>query len=568
MQRRDEEGGLRWRWPVLRSLDGYRRSWIRRDLTAGVLIVAIAIPLSMGMAEVAGMPPVAGLYSCVVPLIAYALFGSSRQLVIALDASTAALLGASVASLAGGDPIRYATLAAAMSVLAGLILLVAGLLRFGFVANFLSEPVLLGYQAGLAVVVIASQLPKMTGITVDATSTLAVYLDVARQVRAANLATVLVALGTMGVWIGMRRWRPALPGALIALVAATAVVAVFELTSRGVDILGEIPSGFPPFAVPDVAWSDVRRLLGPAAAIALLAAADTLVSSRAFAARGGYAVDGNADLIGLGVANAGAGLTGGITVSASAARTAVAESVGSRSQMAGLSAAVLMLIVLVVLTPLLTNVPNATLGAVVTVAVARLIEVENLRHLWRVRRTEFLIAAIALLGVVLIGVLEGVLVAMALSLIDFLRRASRPHDAILGRVPGRDGYHDVVRNPTALTDAGVMVYRFDAPLFYANAERFRSRVRRLARRRDASWVVIDAASMPDIDASAARMLSELEQELHEQGVTLVFADPVGAVRDLFERAGLTAQLGDGRIFDTIQAAVDGRPEPRADWGDA
>jgi len=568
VQRRDEEGGLRWRWPVLRSLDGYRRSWIRRDLTAGVLIVAIAIPLSMGMAEVAGMPPVAGLYSCVVPLIAYAVFGSSRQLGIALDASTAALLGASVASLAGGDPVRYATLAAAMSVLAGLILLVAGLLRFGFVANFLSEPVLLGYQAGLAVVVIASQLPKMTGITVEATSTLGIYLDVVRHVGEANLATVLVALGTMGVWIGVRRWRPTLPGALIALVAATAVVAVFELTSRGVAVLGEIPSGFPPFAVPDVAWSDVRQLLGPAAAIALLAAADTLVSSRAFAARGGYAVDGNADLIGLGVANAGAGLTGGITVSASAARTAVAESVGSRSQVAGLSAAVLMLIVLVALTSLLTNVPNATLGAVVTVAVARLIEVENLRHLWRVRRTEFLIAAIALLGVVLIGVLEGVLVATGLSLIDFLRRASTPHDAVLGRVPGRDGYHDVARNPTALTDEGVMVYRFDAPLFYANAERFRSRVRRLARRRGASWVVIDAASMPDIDASAARMLSELEQELHEQSVTLVFADPVGAVRDLFERAGLTAQLGDGRIFDTIQAAVDGRPEPRADWGDA
>ena len=568
MQRRDDEGGLRWRWPVLRSLDGYRASWVRRDLTAGVLIVAIAIPLSMGMAEVAGMPAVAGLYSCVVPLIAYAMFGSSRQLVIALDASTAALLGASVASLAGGDPMRYATLAAAMSVLAGLILLGAGLLRFGFVANFLSEPVLLGYQAGLAVVVIASQLPKMTGITVDATSTLGIYLDVVGHLGAANLATVLVALGTMGIWIGVRRWRPTLPGALIALVAATAVVALFDLTSRGVAVLGEIPGGFPPFAVPDVSWSDLRRLLGPAAAIALLAAADTLVSSRAFAARGGYSVDGNADLIGLGVANAGAGLTGGITVSASAARTAVAESVGSRSQVAGLTAAVLMLIVLVALTPLLTNVPNATLGAVVTVAVARLIEVGNLRHLWRVRRTEFLIAAIALLGVVLIGVLEGVLVATALSLIDFLRRASSPHDAVLGRVPGREGYHDVQRNPTALTDEGVMVYRFDAPLFYANAERFRARVRRLVRRRGASWVVIEAASMPDVDASAARMLSELEQELHEQGVTLVFADPVGAVRDMFERAGLTAQLGDGRIFDTIQAAVDGRPEPRADWGDA
>lgn len=569
MQREIEPGGegLRWPWPVLRSLDGYRRSWLRRDLTAGVLIVAIAIPLSMGMAEVAGMPPVAGLYSCVIPLIAYAVFGSSRQLVIALDASTAALLGASVAALAGQDPVRYATLAAALSIMAGAILLVAGILRFGFVADFLSEPVLLGYQAGLAVVVIASQLPKMTGITVDADTTLGIYAEVVRSLGDANLATVLVAAGTIGVAFGIRRWRPNYPGALFALVGATLVVAVLDLTARGVAVLGEIPSGFPPLTIPDVSWSDIRSLAGPAAAIALLAAADTLVSSRAFAARGGYPVDGNADLIGLGVANAGAGLTGGITVSASAARTAVAESVGSRSQVAGLSAAVLMLVVLVALTPLLRDVPNATLGAVVTLAVARLIEVGNLRHLWQVRRTESVIAAFALGGVVLIGVLEGVLVAMALSLIDFLRRASDPHDAVLGRVPGRDGYHDVARHATAVTDDGVLVYRFDAPLFYANAERFRARLRRLVRRRGATWVVIDGASLTDVDASAARMLAELEAELRDRGVTLVFAELLGSVRDTFARAGLTAQMGEERIFDTIQRAVDARPEPRADWGD-
>lgn len=569
MQREVEPGGegLRWRWPVLRSLDGYRRSWLRRDLTAGVLIVAIAIPLSMGMAEVAGMPPVAGLYSCVVPLVAYAAFGSSRQLVIALDASTAALLGVSVAALADGDPVRYATLAAALSIMAGLILLTAGILRFGFVADLLSEPVLLGYQAGLAVVVIASQLPKMTGITVEADSTLGVYVEVLRSLGEANVATLLVAAGTVAVVLAVRRWRPTYPGALFALVGATLLVVVFDLTGRGVAVLGDIPRGFPPLTVPDVSWSDVRSLLGPAGAIALLAAADTLVSSRAFAARGGYPVSGNADLIGLGVANAGAGLTGGITVSASAARTAVAESTGSRSQVAGLSAAALMLLVLVALTPLLSDVPNATLGAVVTLAVARLIEVGNLGHLWRVRRTEFVIAAAALTGVALIGVLEGVLVAMALSLIDFVRRESDPHDAVLGRVPGREGYHDVARHTTAVTDEGVLVYRFDAPLFYANAERFRSRLRRHVRRRGATWVVIDGAGLTDVDASAARMLVELEAELRDQGVTLAFAELLGSVRDTFARAGLTAQMGEGRIFDTIQRAVDGRPEPRADWGD-
>jgi high affinity sulfate transporter 1 len=487
--------------------------------------------------------------------------------VIALDASTAALLGASVASLAGDDPVRFAALAGALSVVTGVILLVAGLLRFGFIADFLSEPVLLGYQAGLAVVVIASQLPKMTGIATDATTTLSRYVDVVRHVTDANVPTVLVAIGSLAISVGVRRWKPAWPGALLALVAATVVVAVFDLTAHGVSVLGDIPGGLPPLAVPDVSWADVRTMLGPAAAIALLAAADTLVSSRAFAARGGYPVDGNADLIGLGVANMGAGFSGGITVSASAARTAVAESVGSRSQVAGLSAAVVMLLVLAFLTPLLSDVPNATLGAVVTVAVVRLIEVGNLQRLWRVRRTEFLIAAVAFAGVVLIGVLEGVLVAMGLSLVDFLRRASKPGDAILGRVPGRDGYHDVARNPTALTDVGVLVYRFDAPLFYANAERFRSRVRRLTRRHGTTWLVVDAAATPDVDVSAARMLAELDDELRARGITIVFADPVGAVKDTFARSGLTTQLGAGRIFDTVQAAVDARPELRADWGD-
>jgi high affinity sulfate transporter 1 len=561
-----EDGGLRWPWPVLRSFDGYRSTWVRRDLTAGVLIVAVAIPLSMGMAEVAGMPPVAGLYSCVLPLIAYAIFGSSRQLVIALDASTAALLGASVAALTDGDPLRYAALAGGISVVVGVVLLAAGLLRLGFIADFLSEPVLLGYQAGLAAVVVASQLPKMTGIAADAGTTLGLYADVFGHLGEANLPTVAVAAACIAIYAGLRWWRPGVPGALVALVASTVAVAALGLTDHGVSILGDIPRGFPPIAIPEVSWTDIRAMLGPATAISLLAAADTLVSSRAVAARGGYAVSGNADLVGLGVANVGAGVSGGITVSASAARTAIADSVGSRSQMAGLAAAVLMLLVLSFLTPLLHDVPNATLGAVVTVAVLRLIEIGNLRKLWHVRRTEFVIAAVAFLGVVLIGVLEGVLVATGLSLIDFLRRESKPRDAILGRVPGREGYHDIGRNPTALTDPGVIVYRFDAPLFYANAERFRSRVRRLARRRGATWVVVDAGSIPDVDASATRMLAELDEELRAHGITMVFADPVGSVRDTFARAGLKDLPA--RIFDTVQEGVDARPEPRADWGDA
>jgi len=554
--------GLRWRLPVLTSLDGYRRSWLPRDLTAGLLIVAIAIPLSMGMAEVAGMPPIAGLYSCVLPLVAYAIFGSSRQLVIALDASTAAMLAAAVAGVVGnGDPLRYAALAGAAALLVGVILIVAGTARLGIVADFLSEPVLLGYQAGLAMVVIASQLPRFLGITVEMTDTIPRYHETLGNLADANPWSVTIGIAVLAIMIGVRRWRPAVPGALIGAVGATIVVGVLDLQAHGVAVLGALPSGLPPLAIPDVSLHDLMRLLPAAAAIALVAAADTLVSSRAFAARNGYEVDANRDLIGLGAANLSAACSGGITTSASAARTAVAESVDSRSQVAGLTAAALMVLVLLFLTGPLRNVPIPALAAVVIGAVLRLIEVGSLRTLWRVRRAEFAIAAAAFLGVALVGVLEGVVVAMGLSLLDFVGRTSRPHDAVLGRVPGRIGYHDVRRAGVGRHAPGVLVYRFDAPLFYANADRFRGRVRGLARRTEGlRLIVIDASAIGDIDVTAGRMLGQLQEEFHAQGVRLVVAGAVGRVRDLLVGDELKEDFVAGDMYDTVQQAVAEEPD--------
>jgi high affinity sulfate transporter 1 len=564
VRRGSTERGLRWPFPLLVSLDGYRRSWVGRDLVAGVLIVAIAIPLSMGMAEVAGMPPVAGLYSCVLPLVAYALFGSSRQLVIALDASTAAMLGAAVAPLAGGDPVTYAALAGAVTVVAGVILIAAGTARLGFVAEFLSEPVLLGYQAGIAVVVIASQLPRMTGTAVDAAGTGAQIWQVVTNVGQAHVPTVLVAVGVLAVASWIRAARPTIPGALIAVVLATVIVAVLDLGDRGVAVLGEIPQGLPPVRLPDVGWAELRSLVAPAAAIALLAAADTLVSSRAFAARNGYRVDANRDLIGLGAASVSSGISGGIATSASAARTAVAESVGSRSQVAGLTAAALMALVLLALTPALRNVPNPALGAVVTAAVLRLIELPALRRIWQIRRSEVLVSVVAVLGVVLIGVLEGVVVAMALSVIGFLGREARPTDAVLVRLPGRLGFHDLARHPEAAADDGVPVYRFDAPLFYANAERFRGRLRKLVEERGARGIVVDAAGIANVDATSIRMLRELLEEFRGDGVTLAIADPVGHVKDALVRGELPGRRGQGIVFDTVEEAV-AAVRQRTEW---
>lgn len=537
---------------VFESLRGYRRSSLRADVTAGVLIVAIAVPLSMGMAEVAGMPPIAGLYSCVLPLVAYAALGSSRQLVIALDASTAAIVAATVAPLAGGDPARYAALVAGLAMMAGGLLAVAGLLKLGVIADFLSEPVLLGYQAGLAIVVIASQFPRMLGVTVEADTTTGLYVGSVRSWESIDAFTVAIATGTMAVMLVCRRW-PRVPGALLAVVGASFVVAIAGLD---VAVVGPLPSGFPPLGLPDLGMSALGDLAPGAAAVALVAAADTLVSSRAFAVRNGYDVDANRDLLGLGAANLSAGASGGITVSASAARTAVAESVGSRTQLAGLVAAGLISLVLLVATDLLRDVPVAALAAVVTVAVLRLFEPRAARTLWRVRRAEFAIAVAAMAGVALIGVLEGVVIAMALSLVDFLRRTSRPHDAVLGVVPGRPGFHDVARVHDAGEIPGVLVYRFDAPLFYANAERFRARVRRLTRRRDdLRIVVLEASTIPDVDVTAARMLGELQQELGDQGVRLVVAEAVGSVRDLLVGDELKEDFTAQDMYDSVALAL-------------
>jgi sulfate permease, SulP family len=551
-----EPGGLRWRLPLFRSLDGYRRGWLGKDLVAGVLIVAIAIPLSMGMAEVAGMPPVAGLYSCVLPLLAYALFGSSRQLVIALDASTAAMLAATVAPLAGGDPERYATLAAVVALLVGGILLLAGVLRLGFLGTLLSEPILLGYQAGLAVVVTVSQLPRILGFALEEDATWRQIGEMVSRLDETSGPTLAIGVVCLVLVLALRRWRATFPGALLAIVIATLAVEVFDL-ALDVAVLGEIPSGLPDPFWPSASASDLSALLPGAAGIALVAAADTIVSSRAFAKRGGYRVDSNMDLVGLGAANLSSGVSGGISVSASAARTAVAESVGSRSQVAGVTAALLMVAVLMFLTRPLQNIPTAALAAVVISAVVRLVEIGNLRELWRIRRTEFLVAAATMLGAVFFGLLQGILIAVGLSLLDFVRRAAIPHDAVIGRLRGRQGFFDVERFPSARTHPGIVVYRFDAPLFYANAERFLERARVLVDAApSARWLVVDLSPTSDVDATGARTLLELHDELEARGVELVLVDLLSRVEDLLERAGVLERLGAGRVFDTAEEAIE------------
>jgi sulfate permease, SulP family len=536
--------GLRWTPPVFTSLNGYRRAWLGRDLVAGVLVVAIAIPLSMGMAEVAGMPPIAGLYSCVLPLLAYALLGSSPQLVISLDASTAAMVAVAVAPLAGGDPVRYAALAGAIALIVGVILVVAGPLRLGFAAHLLSRPVLLGYQAGLALVVIASQLPKLLGLEVLGDRTLGRAIEIGRGLPEIRPEVVVIGVAGLVVVVvfAAKRWR--LPGALVAIVGATVIVEMFGSTFGSVPVLGSLPAGLPPITLPKVSFGDAAALLPASAAIALIAAADTIVSSKAFAHRNRYEVDANRDLVGLGAANLASGISGGITTSASAARTAVVEMVGGRSQIASVTAAMLMVAVLLFLTRPLEKVPTAALAAVVIAAVLRLIEIGSLRQLWRIRRTEFAIAVATAAVAVVAGLLEGIVIGVGLSVIDHLVRVMRLRRK--GRRPTTGSTTWVAEGAVAseagsVGPVGVLRYRFDGPLFFANAHRFRDDVRAgLKAESSAERLSVDASEISDADATAAEMLAELEDELTGREIVLAFTGIQPSVRDLLAKAGVRA----------------------------
>lgn len=443
-------GGLRWSFPVFRSLDGYRWTWLPRDVAAGLLIVALAIPLSMGMAEVAGVPPIAGLYSCVLPLIAYALFGSSPQLVVALDASTAALVAAAVAPLAAGDPIRYGALAGLVAILVGVLLCAAGWLRLGVAAKLLTRPVLLGYQAGLALVVVFSQLPRLLGLRVEADGSLRRAVEIVTRVDEWSLETTVIGVAALLVVAVMAATEPRVPAALIVIVVAAITVRLGGQAFAAVEVVGSLPAGLPPIGIPDFGVGDVAALIPFSVSIAILAAADTIVSSKAFAQRNRYEVDANRDLVGLGSANLASGLSGGITTSASAARTAVVEMVGGRSQLASVTAAVTMLVVLQFLTEPLEGLPTPALAAVVIGAVVRLIEVRSLRELWNARRFDFMIAISTMVVSVAIGLLVGILVGVILSLLPRARAAWRRgvprSDGPPPSVPiGRPGAGDVLR---------------------------------------------------------------------------------------------------------------------------
>ncbi len=551
------------RVPGVALVRGYRRSWLRRDLVAGLVLTTLLVPQGMAYAELAGLPPATGVYTTVVALLAYAIFGPSRILVVGPDSALGPLITAAILPLlgAGGDPARAVALSGMLALLMGALCIAAGLARFGILAQLLSKPVRIGFLNGIALVVFVNQLPKLFGFTTDASGLYDELSAFVRGVRdgATVPAALIVGLGSLAVILGVRRWNPRVPGILLAVVGSGLATAVFDLTARGVSVVGPIPSGFPAPVFPNVGLDDVGALFVAAAGMAFVTLADTTALSRSLAAERGERVDADQEIVALGAANVAAGLFRGFPVSASATRTAVARSAGSGTQIAGVVGAVATLAILVGDAGLGRRLPQSTLAAIVVAAAVLLVDVASLRWFWRVRRSELYLSLAALLGVALLGVLEGIAVAIVLALGDFVRCAWRPHDAVLGRLRGRKGYHDVLRHPDAARIPGAVLYRFDAPIFFANAEYFSDRLTAVLRHQpvEPRWLIIAAEPITDVDTTGAEVLARLLDRLERGGIALAFAELKGPVKDQLKGYGLYDRIGAEHFFPTLGTAVHG-----------
>jgi high affinity sulfate transporter 1 len=534
----------------------HRGADLRSDIVGGVVLAALLVPQGMAYAELAGVPAVTGLYATFVPLVVYFLLGPSRILVLGPDSAVSPLVAAAIVPLAAaGDESARIALAGLLAILVGSIMFAGGLARFGFVTELLSMPVRLGYLMGIAVTVIAAQLPKLFGFSVDAENLIPAVRDFVAGLDETNVTALGIGIGSLAVIVGLRRVAPKIPGVFVAVVGATLVTAAIGVADE-IPVVGDVPAGLPSFDVPEVSLGELTTLLPAAVGIAFVAFADTSVLSRSYAARLRQEVDQNQELGVLGVANIATGLFQGFPLSTSSSRTAVAEDLGARSQFVGLTGAVVLGLLLILGTGLVHDLPLSALAAVVIVAVLGLIDVVAERRLYGWRRSEFLLSMAAFAGVAVLGVLWGVGIAIALSLLNFIRRAWRPHDAVLGRVDRLKGYHDTERYPAARLIPGLVLYRFDAPLFFANADYFRARVRALASDGDTKWIVVAAEPITDIDTTAGETLRAVDDELRGDGIELAFAELKDPVRDQLRRYGIHDAIGDHRFFPTLGVAVD------------
>jgi len=548
------------RVPGVALLKAYRREWLAKDVVAGVVLTTLLVPQGMAYAELAGLPPITGLYTTIMCLLGYAVLGPSRILVLGPDSSLGPMIAATVLPLvgSGGDPQRAVALASVLAILVAVIMTVAAVAKLGFVADLLSKPTMLGYMNGLALTILVGQLPKLFGFKVDADGLVGEVVGFVQGVAQGEAVPAAVAVGVVGIVLvlALQRWVPRVPAIMVMVVLAILATSLFGLAARGVDLVGVLPKGFPPFTIPELQRGDIALLVGGALGIATISLADTISTSSAFAARSGQEVHGNQEMIGIGAANLAAGLFQGFPVSTSGSRTAVAERSGAKTQLTGVVGAGLIIVMIVLVPGLLQNLPQPALAAVVITASLSLADLPATARLWKQQRIEFVLSVAAFLGVALLGVLPGIAIAIGLSILNVFRRAWLPYETVLGKVDGLEGYHDVHSYPDARRLPGLVIYRFDAPLFFANAKTFRDEVRTLAHTEPRPrWILVAAEPITDVDTTASDVLHELDEELDGAGTHLVFAELKDPVRRKMDRYGLARQIEPRHFFPTLESAV-------------
>ncbi len=540
----------------------YRRSWLRPDVLAGLTVAAMLVPQAMAYAELGGLPPSAGFRAALVALPIYALIGTSRHLGIGPEPGTAILAAAAAGELAGGDPLRYAALMATIAGLVGVIALLAGVFRFGFAAELLSKPVLVGYITGVGLTLLSSQLRSFSGVAIDADNPFIRVAQFATRLDQIDAATLGVGLSTLLVILVLRRHRPSWPGALIGLSGAMLVVAALDIE---VAVVGEIEAALPSLDVPDVAWADITSLLPAAAGVALIGYTDNILTARSISTKQGYGVDANRELVALGAMNVAGSMAGGFPMSSSASRSFVPATIGSKSQLSSIITFVAVIAFLLVGRSVLAEIPRAGLAAVIVAAAFAVIDIDGFRRIAALSRSETALAAVTCLAVIGVDLLTGVLVAVGLSMLLTLGRVARPHDAILGEGAGLDGWIEV-DDERAKPLSGLLVYRFDGPLFFANGEYFLERVRAAidANPGEETTVVLDMEGIGSVDTTAVDNLEDLVVELEAKDMVISLARANTKVLDLLTRAGFVERLGSDRVFPTINAAVQDHRRRSAD----
>jgi high affinity sulfate transporter 1 len=528
------------------------------DLLAGLAIAAVEIPTALAYAELAGFPPVAGLYASILPLVAYALFGSSPQLIVGPDAATCALVAASLAPVAMGNPLRHLELSIALSVVVGSFCVVGGLLRLGGLANFLSRPILVGFLNGMGLVIISGQLGKLFGLHVRTDTGFFLRIaDFVSKIGQTHFPTLIVGILTLVLIYLVGRVAPRVPGPLVGVCGGIAMMVLLDSEKWPVARMGAVPAGFSLPHFHSGFFSDAAQILPDAVGIALISFCSSMITAKSFAVRNGYEVQADREFIALGIANIASGLSSGFPIAGADSRTAINDLTGGRSQASGLTAAIIMAVVLVACTAPLAYIPNASLGAVLVLAGVSLFDIRTLRRIWAISRAEFVLSAVATLGVATIGVLPGIALAIALSVALLLVRASSPYDAILGQVPGVDGFADISEYAGAQTIPGVLIYRFDAALLFFNADYFKQRVRQAVARsgEPVRLFIFDMEAISVIDITGLDALEDVRSELASKGTNFVVARAKAELREHLVRAGSWDRIGAENFHPSVRSAV-------------